>query len=163
MLIDLFTHTPKAHAFYDQALNMVMRYDYLRLFFLKYRLEETKYKPYRQVAAFGIGVLAEKGPKQFDSQIERAVNILVKIVSAKDSQVGRNGNISDNAMSSFAKIMIYRTHIVESQVPNMLDSWINWLPCTHDPTEAKVFLDQIFGSMLMLGLSQDVLGIRQQS
>eukprot|EP01128_Nolandella_sp_AFSM9_P007308 TRINITY_DN3968_c0_g1_i1.p1 TRINITY_DN3968_c0_g1~~TRINITY_DN3968_c0_g1_i1.p1 ORF type:complete len:1125 (+),score=299.33 TRINITY_DN3968_c0_g1_i1:64-3375(+) len=126
MFVDLFDHSSKAEAFYNQAMPMMLNFP------------NVKHKPFRQVAAFGLGVVAEKGPKQFDSQIGAAVNALVSVVNAKDSQIGFKGRITDNALSSLAKIMIYRTHVVEAEIPKMMDSWVNWLPCTHDPVESKV-------------------------
>jgi hypothetical protein len=109
-------------------------------FYLPYLLQYSQdtHRGLRQSCTYGLGVCVQYGPKELDSTIPQILDALVKVIQAPNSREGLNAPPAENAVSSFAKIIIHRPHVVGAKVNDMIDAFVNWLPGEVDIAEAKV-------------------------
>lgn len=88
----------------------------------------------RQAAVFGIGVVAEVGRDQIQSQIPDILNRLISVINQQDSRSDTYVNATENAISSVGKI----TKLGLVDASKILPMWLSWLPVVEDTIESKV-------------------------
>ena len=89
----------------------------------------------RQAAAYGAGVMAQHGGKDFSSVLATDIlPSLVKLIQAPESRSPENLNPTENAISAVTKICKYNNSNVD--VNEILPHWLAWLPVWEDEEEA---------------------------
>eukprot|EP01128_Nolandella_sp_AFSM9_P008531 TRINITY_DN5238_c0_g1_i1.p1 TRINITY_DN5238_c0_g1~~TRINITY_DN5238_c0_g1_i1.p1 ORF type:complete len:1167 (+),score=310.57 TRINITY_DN5238_c0_g1_i1:174-3503(+) len=97
----------------------------------------------RQACVYGLGVCAAFGPKDLDEKIPEIVGKLTALIGKQGSRDGLNCYPTENAIAAFGKILKHRYHVIQSSFPQMVEAYVNWLPCEEDKIEARVAHDML--------------------
>eukprot|EP01080_Neovahlkampfia_damariscottae_P002593 gene2593-3554_t len=92
----------------------------------------------RQAAAYGLGCTAQFGGQTFSQISTDTVNKLIAIIQQKDSKNKKNIAATCNAVSAIFKVIKYQGNMNDSKTHQLLEFWINSLPCGGDKVEAKI-------------------------
>ena len=92
----------------------------------------------RQAAAYGLGCTAQFGGQMFTQISSDTVNKLISIVQHKDSKLKKNSAATCNALSALFKVIKFQGNFNDSKTHQLLNFWINNLPCSGDKVEAKI-------------------------
>jgi len=126
--------------FDDIVENAKERSHQLFQFYLPFLLQYSQdpHRGLRQACTYGLGVCVQYGPKEFDAAIPQVLEVLMKVINGPNSREGLNAPPTENAISSFAKVILFRPHTIGDKVNDMIDAFVNWLPAQIDLAEAKV-------------------------
>ena len=100
--------------------------------------------PIRQAAAYGIGIMAEKGGQSYSliaPQCMQGLQVAIDYqmsasVKEKKQKVKQFMHAKDNAVAALGKIIRYQAATVD--VALLVPNWLNLLPIRHDVEEAKM-------------------------
>ncbi|XP_062153327.1 uncharacterized protein LOC133861557 [Alnus glutinosa] len=96
----------------------------------------------KQEAAHGIGVCAEFAQSKFKNIAEVAVVSLNSVISHSDAFLSsENRKAYDTAVSALGKICKFHRESINA--PQVVPTWLSYLPIEDDPTEAKVVHEQL--------------------
>lgn len=131
---DIVEHTKEAaHRLYDTFLPLLLEY------------AQDSHRGLRQACTFGLGCCVKNGPAAIDGVLPQIIDALAKVITAPQAREGLNAPPAENAISSFAKIIIYRANspVVKAKLGEMIDAFVNWLPAEVDTVEARVIHQQL--------------------
>ncbi|CDI96909.1 importin 5 [Echinococcus multilocularis] len=99
----------------------------------------------RQMAIYGIGVMAMYGGPDYTATLTDFVPPLMQIIESPDSASDENNLCRENAVSSMTKIMKYRTECLIpaglTDLNALIVRWLTWLPIWEDGEET----DHVYG------------------
>jgi len=88
----------------------------------------------RQAAAYGLGVMGQHGGPGFATVCERALPILVQVISAPGAREPENVNPTENSISAVTKILKWNPGTLK--MDEILPVWFGWLPVVEDVDES---------------------------
>ncbi|KAI7692873.1 Importin-5 [Sarcoptes scabiei] len=94
---------------------------------------KSQHAELRQAAAYGFGVLAKHGGKNFEKILSENVPTLMAIIQAPNSRNDENIYATENAISAITKIMEFNGGMVD--IDSLLPCWLGWLPIWEDEEE----------------------------
>jgi len=87
-------------------------------------------------------VLGQFAGEQFALTCAQIIPLLVQVINDPKSREIENINATENAISAFAKILMYNKSAL-TNVDELIAAWFSWLPVSEDPEEAA----HIYGYM----------------
>eukprot|EP01092_Planopodium_desertum_P015804 TRINITY_DN8530_c0_g2_i2.p1 TRINITY_DN8530_c0_g2~~TRINITY_DN8530_c0_g2_i2.p1 ORF type:complete len:314 (+),score=14.73 TRINITY_DN8530_c0_g2_i2:131-943(+) len=90
----------------------------------------------RQCSVYGLGAVAQFGPPTIAKIIPEAIAKLHAVITHPESRVKKNAWPTENAISAFARILIFQKSAVD--VSKLLPTWLSFLPVLADDEESPV-------------------------
>ncbi|XP_046853290.1 importin-5-like [Xenia sp. Carnegie-2017] len=105
-------------------------------YFLRQMLDSIVHRTtdVRQAAAYGIGVMAQFGGKNYSPTFLEALPLLYEVVNDPKAKLPENIDATENAISAVTKICKYNHGNVA--VDEIIPIWLSWLPIVEDKEEA---------------------------
>jgi hypothetical protein len=91
----------------------------------------------RQAACYGLGIVAQEGGEKIKPYIRRIVELLIQVITSKDSRSEKYAAPTENAISSIGRILRYQSDQLGDRVAELTNMWVSWLPITTDDEEAR--------------------------
>ncbi|XP_062153185.1 uncharacterized protein LOC133861411 isoform X2 [Alnus glutinosa] len=118
-----------AHKYFDSYLPLLLK-----------ACDDENYDV-KQEAANGIGVCAEYAQSNFKTIAEAAVVSLNSVIRHSDALSSENRKAYDIAVSALGKICKFHRESINA--PEVVPTWLSYLPIKDDSTEAKVVHEQL--------------------
>ena len=102
----------------------------------------------RRMAAYTVGVAAERFPHCFGPYLPSSLASLSKCINIGDDGAGERGNASDNAVSSVGLLLQAGDSLLAPaglDATNLWGQWLGYLPLRHDVAEGRKVARQLCG------------------
>jgi hypothetical protein len=121
----------------------------------------------RQCSVYGLAQALRMAPEICLTQLNQILPALVGLVTAaaerdEDDEEGDNEGITENAVFGLGFLLttpLYRTHLPSADLFQILNLWLESLPLTADPVEAKISLSQLCDLLEHAGEQQELCAV----